>query len=212
VFVLASTSECYGDPLVHPQSEDYWGNVNPIGPRGVYDEAKRFAEAMTMAYHRYHGLNTKIVRIFNTYGPRMRLNDGRVVPAFISQALKQEPITVFGDGSQTRSFCYVSDLIDGIYRLALSDYHAPVNIGNPREMTILEFAQAILEITGSQSGIIRKALPVDDPKTRQPDISRARKVLGWEPKVDFERGIRETILFFQEKLTTPFAESVGAST
>jgi len=212
VFVLASTSECYGDPLVHPQSEDYWGNVNPIGPRGVYDEAKRFAEAMTMAYHRYHGLNTKIVRIFNTYGPRMRLNDGRVVPAFISQALKQEPITVFGDGSQTRSFCYVSDLIDGIYRLALSDYHAPVNIGNPREMTILEFAQAILEITGSQSGIIRKALPVDDPKTRQPDISRARKVLGWEPKVDFERGIRETILFFHEKLTTPFAESVGAST
>ena len=212
MFVLASTSECYGDPLVHPQSEDYWGNVNPIGPRGVYDEAKRFAEAMTMAYHRYHGLNTKIVRIFNTYGPRMRLNDGRVVPAFISQALKQEPITVFGDGSQTRSFCYVSDLIDGIYRLALSDYHAPVNIGNPREMTILEFAQAILEITGSQSGIIRKALPVDDPKTRQPDISRARKVLGWEPKVDFERGIRETILFFQEKLTTPFAESVGAST
>jgi len=212
VFVLASTSECYGDPLVHPQSEDYWGNVNPVGPRGVYDEAKRFAEAMTMAYHRYHGLNTKIVRIFNTYGPRMRLNDGRVVPAFISQALKQEPITVFGDGSQTRSFCYVSDLIDGIYRLALSDYHAPVNIGNPREMTILEFAQAILEITGSQSGIIRKALPVDDPKTRQPDISRARKVLGWEPKVDFERGIRETILFFQEKLTTPFAESVGAST
>jgi dTDP-glucose 4,6-dehydratase len=212
VFVLASTSECYGDPLVHPQSEDYWGNVNPIGPRGVYDEAKRFAEAMTMAYHRYHGLNTKIVRIFNTYGPRMRLTDGRVVPAFISQALKQEAITVFGDGSQTRSFCYVSDLIDGIYRLALSDYHAPVNIGNPREMTILEFAHAILEITGSQSGIIRKALPVDDPKTRQPDISRARKVLGWEPKVDFERGIRETILFFQEKLTTPFAESVGAST
>src|SRR6516162_3902863 len=212
VFVLASTSECYGDPLVHPQSEDYWGNVNPIGPRGVYDEAKRFAEAMTMAYHRYHGLNTKIVRIFNTYGPRMRLNDGRVVPAFISQALKQEPITVFGDGSQTRSFCYVSDLIDGIYRLALSDYHAPVNIGNPREMTILEFAHAILEITGSQSGIIRKALPVDDPKTRQPDIRRARKLLGWEPKVDFERGIRGTILFFQEKLTTPFVESVGAST
>jgi dTDP-glucose 4,6-dehydratase len=163
IFVLASTSECYGDPLVHPQSEDYWGNVNPIGPRGVYDEAKRFAEAMTMAYHRYDGLNTKIVRIFNTYGPRMRLNDGRVVPAFISQALKQEPITVFGDGRQTRSFCYVSDLIDGIYRLALSDYHAPVKIGNPREMTILEFAHAVLEITGSQSGIIRKALPVDDP-------------------------------------------------
>jgi dTDP-glucose 4,6-dehydratase len=212
VFVLASTSECYGDPLVHPQSEDYWGNVNPIGPRGVYDEAKRFAEAMTMAYHRYHKLNTKIVRIFNTYGPRMRLNDGRVVPAFISQALKQEPLTVFGDGSQTRSFCYVSDLIDGIYRLALSDYHAPVNIGNPREMTILEFAHAILESTGSPSRIVRKALPEDDPKTRQPDISRARKVLAWEPKVDFEPGILETILFFREKLTTPFLESVGATT
>ena len=212
VFVLASTSECYGDPLVHPQTEDYWGNVNPIGPRGVYDEAKRFAEAMTMAYHRYHALDTKIVRIFNTYGPRMRLNDGRVVPAFISQALKREPMTVFGDGSQTRSFCYVSDLIDGIYRLALSDYHAPVNIGNPREMTILEFARAILEITGSQSPIIRKPLPVDDPKTRQPDISRARKILRWEPKVDFERGIRETIRFFKEKVTEGFVESVAAST
>jgi dTDP-glucose 4,6-dehydratase len=212
VFVFASTSECYGDPLVHPQTEDYWGNVNPIGPRGVYDEAKRFAEAMTMAYHRYHELDTKIVRIFNTYGPRMRLNDGRVVPAFISQALKRDPITIFGDGSQTRSFCYVSDLIDGIYRLALSDYHAPVNIGNPREMTILEFARAILEITGSQSPIIRKPLPVDDPKTRKPDISRARRILRWEPKVDFERGIRETILFFEEQVTKEVVESVAVNT
>lgn len=212
VFVLASTSECYGDPLVHPQNEDYWGNVNPIGPRGVYDEAKRFAEAMTMAYHRYHGLDIKIVRIFNTYGPRMRLHDGRVVPAFLGQALQQEPITVFGDGSQTRSFCYVSDLIDGIFRLALSDYHAPVNIGNPREMTILQFAHAILEITGSHSRIIRKPLPTDDPKTRQPDISRARKVLGWEPKVDFESGIRETISFFEEKLTKGLVESVAVNT
>jgi dTDP-glucose 4,6-dehydratase len=212
IFVLASTSECYGDPLVHPQTEDYWGNVNPIGPRGVYDEAKRFAEAMTMAYHRYHGLNTKIVRIFNTYGPRMRLNDGRVVPAFISQALKGDPITIFGDGSQTRSFCYVSDLIDGIYRLALSDYHAPVNIGNPHEMTILEFAHAILEITGSQSPIVRKPLPVDDPKTRQPDITQARKILGWEPEVDFERGIRETILFFEDQVTNRVVESVALNT
>lgn len=199
-FVLASTSECYGDPLVHPQKEDYWGNVNPIGPRGVYDEAKRFAEAMTMAYHRFHGVDTKIVRIFNTYGPRMRLKDGRVVPEFISEALNQEPLTVFGDGSQTRSFCYVSDLIDGIFRLALNDYHEPVNIGNPREMTILNFANKILEITGAQSQIITKPLPVDDPRVRQPDISRARKLLGWEPKVDFESGIRETISYFKEKL------------
>jgi Nucleoside-diphosphate-sugar epimerases len=200
VFVLASTSECYGDPLVHPQSEDYWGNVNPIGPRGVYDEAKRFAEAMTMAYHRYHGVNTKIVRIFNTYGPRMRLRDGRVVPAFISQALNQESLTVFGDGSQTRSFCYVSDLIDGIFRLALSDYHEPVNIGNPEEMTILAFAQKILEITAAKSEIVTAPLPVDDPKVRQPDITRAKKLLGWEPKVDFESGIRETIEYFRDKL------------
>ena len=200
VFILASTSECYGDPLVHPQSEDYWGNVNSIGPRGVYDEAKRFAEAITMAYHRYHRLDTKIVRIFNTYGPRMRLKDGRVVPAFISQALNQEPLTVFGDGRQTRSFCYVSDLIDGIFRLALSDYHDPINIGNPREMTILEFANKILEITGAKSQIITKPLPVDDPKVRQPDIRRARTLLGWEPKIDFETGIRETILYFKEKL------------
>ena len=198
-FVLASTSECYGDPLVHPQNEEYWGNVNPVGPRGVYDEAKRFAEAMTMAYHRFHELDTKIVRIFNTYGPRMRLNDGRVVPAFISQALKQEELTVFGDGRQTRSFCYVSDLIVGIFRLGLSDYHEPVNIGNPREMTILEFANKILEITGTKSPIITKPLPVDDPKVRQPDITRARKLLGWEPKVDFESGIRETITYFRQK-------------
>jgi dTDP-glucose 4,6-dehydratase len=198
-FVLASTSECYGDPLVHPQNEEYWGNVNPVGPRGVYDEAKRFAEAMTMAYHRFHGLDTKIVRIFNTYGPRMRLNDGRVVPAFISQALNQEELTVFGDGKQTRSFCYVSDLIEGILRLGLSDYHEPVNIGNPREMTIFEFANKILEITGAKSRISTKPLPVDDPKVRQPDITRARKLLGWEPKVDFESGIRETISYFRHK-------------
>src|SRR3982074_1986642 len=179
-FILASTSECYGDPLVHPQKEDYWGNVNPIGPRGVYDEAKRFAEAMTMAYHRYHGVDTKIVRIFNTYGPRMRLKDGRVVPEFISEALNQEPLTVFGDGSQTRSFCYVSDLIDGIFRLALNDYHEPVNIGNPREMTILDFANKILEITEAKSQIITKPLPVDDPRVRKRDITRARKLLGRE--------------------------------
>ena len=201
-FVLASTSEFYGDPLVHPQNEEYWGNVNPIGPRGVYDEAKRFAEAMTMAYHRFHGLDTKIVRIFNTYGPRMRLNDGRVVPAFISQALNHEELTVFGDGRQTRSFCYVSDLIEGIFRLGLSDYHEPVNIGNPGEMTILDFANKILEITGAKSKIITKALPQDDPKVRQPDITRARKLLGWEPKVDFESGIRETLSYFRQRLGT----------
>ena len=194
------TSECYGDPQVHPQNEDYWGNVNPIGPRGVYDEAKRFAEAMTMAYHRYHRMNTRIVRIFNTYGPRMRLRDGRVVPSFISQALNQEPLTVFGDGSQTRSFCYVSDLIDGIFRLAMSDYHGPVNIGNPQEMTIRQFAEKILEITGAKSEISYKPLPVDDPKVRQPDITRARKLLNWEPKVAFEDGIRETIDYFKSRL------------
>jgi dTDP-glucose 4,6-dehydratase len=199
-FLLASTSECYGDPLVHPQSEDYWGHVNPIGPRGVYDEAKRFAEAMTMAYHRFHKMDTKIVRIFNTYGPRMRLRDGRVVPAFISQALNNEPLTVFGDGSQTRSFCYVSDLIDGIFRLALSDFHEPVNIGNPTEMTILDFAQKILALTGSSAQIVFKPLPVDDPRVRQPDISRAKRLLGWQPKVDFESGVRETIGYFKEKL------------
>jgi dTDP-glucose 4,6-dehydratase len=201
-FLLASTSECYGDPLVHPQNEDYWGNVNPIGPRGVYDEAKRFAEAMTMAYHRSHGMDTKIVRIFNTYGPRMRLRDGRVVPAFISQALNGEPLTVFGDGSQTRSFCYVSDLIDGIFRLAMSDYHSPVNIGNPQEMTIKQFAENIREITGTKSRIEYKPLPVDDPKVRQPDITRARKLLGWEPKVEFDAGVRRTIEYFRERLAS----------
>lgn len=199
-FLIASTSECYGDPLEHPQKETYWGNVNPIGPRGCYDEAKRFAEAMTMAYHRAHGVDTKIVRIFNTYGPRMRLEDGRVVPAFIGQALQGRPLTVFGDGSQTRSFCYVSDLIDGIYRLSQSGYHEPVNIGNPREMTVLEFARAILRHTGVDLPVIHKDLPTDDPKVRQPDITLARNLLGWEPKVDFEEGITRTIAYFREFL------------
>jgi dTDP-glucose 4,6-dehydratase len=199
-FLLASTSECYGDPLIHPQREDYWGNVNPIGPRGVYDEAKRFAEAMTMAYHRYHRVDTKIVRIFNTYGPRMRLRDGRVVPAFIGQALTGQPMTVFGDGSQTRSFCYVSDLIDGIFRLAMADFHEPVNIGNPREMTIKQFAEEIRRITGTKSQIEYRPLPVDDPKVRQPDITRARTVLGWEPRVEFDQGIRQTIEYFKTRL------------
>jgi dTDP-glucose 4,6-dehydratase len=199
-FILASTSECYGDPLEHPQTEDYWGNVNPIGPRGVYDEAKRFAEAMTMAYHRYHKIDTKIVRIFNTYGPRMRLRDGRVVPAFIGQALSGKPLTIFGDGSQTRSFCYVSDLIDGIFKLAMSDFHEPVNLGNPREMTIKQFADEIIRITGTRSTIEYKPLPVDDPKVRQPDITRAKKVLGWEPRVGFEEGIKDTIEYFRESL------------
>jgi dTDP-glucose 4,6-dehydratase len=199
-FLLASTSECYGDPLIHPQTEDYWGNVNPIGPRGVYDEAKRFAEAITMAYHRYHSMNTHIVRIFNTYGPRMRLNDGRVVPAFIGQALTGQPITIFGDGTQTRSFCYVSDLIDGIVRLMMSDFHEPVNVGNPREMTIRQFAEEILRIIGAACEIEHKPLPVDDPKVRQPDITRARTVLGWEPKVDFDQGIRQTIDFFRGRV------------
>ena len=196
-FILASTSECYGDPLVHPQKEDYWGNVNPIGPRGVYDEAKRFAEAMTMAYHRYHKVDTRIVRIFNTYGPRMRLRDGRVVPAFIGQALAGKPLTVFGDGSQTRSFCYVSDLIDGIFKLSQSDFHEPVNIGNPREMTIKQFGEEIIRIMGAKSSIEYKPLPEDDPKVRQPDISRAKKVLGWQPKVEFEEGIKKTIEYFR---------------
>jgi len=199
-FFLASTSECYGDPLVHPQREDYWGNVNPIGPRGVYDEAKRFAEALTMAYHRYHGVDTKIIRIFNTYGPRMRLRDGRVVPAFIGQALTGEPLTIFGDGSQTRSFCYVSDLIDGMFRLVMSDFHEPVNIGNPREMTIKEFGEHIIRITGTHSKLEYRPLPVDDPKVRQPDIGRARSILGWEPKVDFEEGIRHTIQYFRGRV------------
>lgn len=199
-FLLASTSECYGDPEVHPQKEDYWGNVNPIGPRGVYDEAKRFAEALTMAYHRTHGVNTHIVRIFNTYGPRMRLRDGRVVPAFIGQALEGKPLTVFGDGSQTRSFCYVSDLIEGIFRLSRSDYHEPVNIGNPGEMTIKEFAEKIQEILKSESPIEYKDLPVDDPKQRQPDISLAKRILDWEPEVTLDEGLRETIEYFQTKI------------
>ncbi|BAL99588.1 MULTISPECIES: UDP-glucuronic acid decarboxylase family protein [Caldilinea] len=199
-FLLASTSEVYGDPLVHPQPESYWGNVNPIGPRGVYDEAKRFAEAMTMAYHRYHGLDTRIVRIFNTYGPRMRLRDGRVVPNFVSQALRREPLTVYGDGRQTRSFCYVSDLIEGIYRLLMSDEVEPVNIGNPTEMTILEFATLINELTGNPAGIRFEPLPKDDPKQRQPDISKARRVLGWEPKVDLRTGMTQTVEWFKAQL------------
>ena len=199
-FLIASTSEVYGDPLIHPQTEDYWGNVNPIGPRGVYDEAKRFAEAITMAYHRYHRLDTKIVRIFNTYGPRMRLEDGRVVPAFIGQALQGEPLTVFGDGSQTRSFCYVSDLIDGIVKLSRSDEHDPTNIGNPKEMTIRQFAEAILEKTGAKLEIVEKPLPEDDPKVRQPNIEKAQRVLGWEPKVAFDEGITHTIEYFRQFL------------
>jgi len=199
-FFLASTSEVYGDPLIHPQTEDYWGNVNPIGPRGVYDEAKRFAEAMVMAYHRFHRLDTKIIRIFNTYGPRMRLEDGRVVPSFIGQALQGQPLTVFGDGSQTRSFCYVSDLIDGIVRLAYSDEHDPVNIGNPREMTIREFAEAIIAHTNAGSSIENRPLPEDDPKVRQPNISRAKEILDWEPKVEFEDGIVRTIKYFENFL------------
>ena len=199
-FLIASTSECYGDPLEHPQKETYWGNVNPVGPRGVYDEAKRFAEAMTMGYHRFHKLDTKIVRIFNTYGPRMRLDDGRVVPAFIGQALQGRPLTVQGDGSQTRSFCYVSDLLEGIYRLSQSDYHEPVNIGNPREMSVLDFAKEILRVTGSTAPIQFTPLPVDDPKVRQPDISLARKLLGWEPKVSFDEGIAKTAAYFRDFL------------
>jgi len=199
-FLLASTSEVYGDPLINPQKEDYWGNVNPIGPRGVYDEAKRFAEALTMAYHRYHGIGVRIVRIFNTYGPRMRANDGRVVPAFINQALKGEPLTVFGDGSQTRSFCYISDLVEGIYKLMLLDVNEPVNIGNPEEMSILEFAQKVIEITKSKSKIIFKELPQDDPRVRRPDIFRARKLLGWKPKASLEEGLRRTIEWFRKKM------------
>ncbi len=199
-FVIASTSEVYGDPLEHPQKETYWGNVNPIGPRGVYDEAKRFAEAMTVAYHRYHGLDAKIVRIFNTYGPRMRLNDGRAVPAFMSQALRNQDVTIFGDGSQTRSFTYVTDLVDGIIRLMLSDVNDPVNIGNPREMTIEEIARTIIRMTGSSSRIVHRDLPVDDPKVRQPDITRARTLLGWEPKVALEEGLEHTITYFRSKL------------
>ena len=195
-FLLASTSECYGDPLVHPQPESYWGNVNPVGPRGVYDEAKRFAEAITMAYHRHHGVDTRIVRIFNTYGPRMRAGDGRVVPTFICQAKAGRPLTVFGDGSQTRSFCYVDDLIEGIWRLLNSEHVDPVNIGNPAEMTVLQFAEEILRLTGSSSEIIFEPLPVDDPKVRQPDIALAREVLGWQPTVSLADGLRTTIEFF----------------
>jgi len=196
-FLLASTSEVYGDPKINPQSEQYWGNVNPVGPRGVYDEAKRFAEAITMAYNRFHGVNTKIVRIFNTYGPRMRPNDGRAIPTFIPQALKNEPITIFGDGSQTRSFCYVSDLVEGIYRLLMSDTYEPVNIGNPREMTIKEMAEMVLKVTGSSSKLVYEQLPVDDPKVRQPDISRASELLGWEPRVDLEHGLKKTVDWFK---------------
>lgn len=199
-FLLASTSEVYGDPLVHPQNESYWGNVNPVGPRGVYDEAKRFAEAMVMAYHRTHGVNTKIVRIFNTYGPRMRLKDGRAIPNFLRQALEGEDLTVYGDGNQTRSFCYVSDLVDGIYRLLMSGCNDPVNIGNPSEMTILEMAQKILQLTGSKSKIVYSPLPKDDPKVRRPDITNARQYLGWEPKVGLEEGLRNTIDYFKQKI------------
>ncbi len=199
-FFIASTSEVYGDPLVHPQPEEYWGNVNTIGPRGCYDEAKRFAEAMTMAYHREHKVETRIVRIFNTYGPRMRINDGRVVPAFISQALKNKPITIFGQGTQTRSFCYYADLIEGIYRLMMSDYDLPMNIGNPTEMTMLQFADAIIRATGSKSKVVHKPLPQDDPKQRKPDITKAKRILKWEPKVALAEGLTKTIEYFRTKV------------
>lgn len=199
-FLLASTSEIYGDPLIHPQTEDYWGNVNPIGLRSCYDEAKRFAEALTMAYHREHRVETRIVRIFNTYGPRMRLRDGRVVPAFVSQALRNEPITVFGDGSQTRSFCYFSDLIEGIYRLMMSNTPDPVNIGNPHELTVLDFAREIIDVTGSRSRIVFKPLPQDDPRQRKPDITRARQLLGWEPTIELRQGLKKTIAYFKGRV------------
>jgi dTDP-glucose 4,6-dehydratase len=199
-FLIASTSEVYGDPLVHPQKEDYWGNVNPVGPRGVYDEAKRFSEAMTMAYHRVHGVQTRIIRIFNTYGPRMRVEDGRAIPAFLSQALKNEDVTVFGDGTQTRSLCYVSDLVDGIYRLMMSDTPDPVNIGNPTEMTMLQLAEEVIRVTGSKSKVVHRPLPVDDPKVRKPDITRARTLLGWEPKVTLAEGLPKTLAYFRQKL------------
>ncbi len=199
-FLLASTSEVYGDPLVHPQREDYWGNVNPVGPRGVYDEAKRFAEAMVMAYHRVHGLETRIVRIFNTYGPRMRVEDGRAIPAFMSQALRGEDLTVFGDGSQTRSLCYVSDLVEGILRLMASNHADPVNIGNPEELTIRALAERVIAVSGSKSRIVTRPLPVDDPKVRQPDITKARKLLGWEPKVSLDEGLPRTLAYFRKKL------------
>jgi dTDP-glucose 4,6-dehydratase len=195
--LVASTSEVYGDPLVHPQTEEYWGNVNPVGPRGVYDEAKRFQEAITMAYHTFHGVETRIVRIFNTYGPRMRLDDGRVLPAFIGQALRGEDLTAFGDGSQTRSFCYVSDLVDGIYKLLMSDYAQPVNVGNPDEITINQFGEEILKLTGAKSKLIYKPLPIDDPKQRRPDITKAKAILGWEPKVNRAEGLKLTLSYFQ---------------
>lgn len=198
--LVASTSEVYGDPLVHPQTEEYWGNVNPIGPRGVYDEAKRYMEAITMAYHNFHDVDTRIVRIFNTYGPRMRLDDGRALPTFVNQALHGEDITVFGDGSQTRSFCYVDDLVDGIYRLLLSDYHLPVNIGNPAEITLLQFAEEVLALTEADVKIVFRPLPKDDPKQRQPDITKARQLLGWEPKVDRAEGLRRTLEYFKGRL------------
>jgi len=211
-FLLASTSEVYGDPLVHPHREDYFGNVNPLGPRSAYDEAKRFAEALTMGYHRQHGLETRIVRIFNTYGPRMRLDDGRVLPAFMSQALRGEPLTVYGDGTQTRSFCYVDDLVEGIWRLLHSDEGAPVNIGNPREMTILEFAEAVKKATGANVGYDFRPLPQDDPKVRRPDISKARRVLGgWEPKVVLEEGLRRTTEYFRKKLGAPASRPPAGS-
>lgn len=200
--LIASTSEVYGDPLEHPQREEYWGNVNPIGPRGVYDEAKRFQEAITMAYHHYHGLETRIARIFNTYGPRMRVEDGRALPAFFSQAIRGEDLTVFGDGSQTRSFCYVDDLVEGIYQLLLSDYHLPVNLGNPDEITLMEAATEVLQLVGNGSQIVFKPLPVDDPKTRQPDISRARSILGWEPKIGRGEGFKHTLEYFKKVLKT----------
>jgi dTDP-glucose 4,6-dehydratase len=199
-FLLASTSEVYGDPMVHPQSEEYWGNVNPIGPRGVYDEAKRFAEAMTMAYHRVHGVDTRIIRIFNTYGPRMRLEDGRAIPNFITQALRGGDISVFGDGSQTRSFCFISDLVEGIYQVLISGETRPVNLGNPQELTILDLAKAVIRLTDSRSSIVYTPLPQDDPKRRQPDISRASQLCGWEPKVEFAAGLSETIAYFRDKL------------
>jgi dTDP-glucose 4,6-dehydratase len=199
-FFLASTSEVYGDPQVHPQPETYWGHVNPVGPRGVYDEAKRFAEAMTMAYHRYHGIDTRIIRIFNTYGPRMRARDGRVVSNFVVQALRGEPLTIYGEGQQTRSFCYVSDEVDGIFRLFMSDHAEPTNIGNPNEFTVMQLAQLVLKLTGSNSPIEKRPLPIDDPKVRQPDITKARALLGWEPKVSLEEGLSHTIAYFRERL------------
>ena len=211
-FLLASTSEVYGDPLEHPQSEDYWGNVNPIGPRGVYDEAKRFAEAITMAYHRYHGVETRIVRIFNTYGPRMRIDDGRALPTFMGQALQDEPLTVYGDGSQTRSFCYVDDLVAGIYRLLLSDVSDPVNIGNADEVTIKEFAEEIIDLTGSASTVTYEPFPEDDPKIRQPDITRAQETLGWAPTVDRREGLRRTLRYFQAEMEASVPEHAAPQT